>query len=134
MSQTFISRIARASTQSLRQRPLITAPRLVSLRPISSPALRSLTIPTARAFSSTPAAFKGLSPESENPQPTPKEPLSGAAKPAGITAEQYEELSNEYMDRIVEKLEQLQEEKETIDVEYTVCPPPCVLSPVTHAD
>lgn len=123
MSRTVISRLARASTQSLRPRPLTTTtPRLISLRPASSPVLCALTIPTARTFSSTPAALKGLSPESENPQPTPKEPLSGAAKPAGITTEQYEELSNEYMDRIVEKLEQLQEEKETIDVEYSVRP------------
>jgi frataxin len=76
---------------------------------------------STRPFSSTPISPKGISPESENPQPTPKEPTAGAPKPAGISAEVYDELSNVYMDRIVEKLEHLQEEKEGVDVEYSVC-------------
>jgi hypothetical protein len=42
--------------------------------------------------------------------------------PAEITVEQYNELSDDYMNALVEKLEQLQEETEEVDVEYSVCP------------
>lgn len=72
----------------------------------------------------TPAILKGLSPESEDPHPTPKEPTAGAARPANITAEQFEDVADTYMNIIVEKLEELQEEKEDVDVEYSVCSPP----------
>lgn len=39
---------------------------------------------------------------------------------AELTQEQYNELSDEYMDTMVEKLEELQEEREDVDVEYSV--------------
>jgi frataxin len=123
MSRSTVSRLARATAQSIRQRTLTTGPRFVSPRLSSCQAPRILSNPSIRSFSSTPITSKGLSPESENPQPTPKEPTAGAPKAANISAEQYEELSNEYMDSIVEKLEQLQEEKENVDVEYSVGPP-----------
>lgn len=119
MSRTSIPKLARAASHSLRQRTLTSAPRLLTLRQTSQQAPRILSIPRIRAFSTTSIAPKGLSPESENPQPTATEPTSGAPKAANISDEQYEELSNEYIDLIVEKLEQLQEEKENVDVEYS---------------
>jgi len=66
---------------------------------------------------------KGLSPETENPQPTEREEVTDAAVPAELTTEEYTELSDIYMDAIVEKMDELQEEREGIDVEYTVWPP-----------
>lgn len=42
------------------------------------------------------------------------------AGPANISIEQYHQLSDEYMDSIVAKLEELQEEREDVDVEYSV--------------
>jgi len=105
----------------MRPHSSLTAPRSL---PIRQPALqisRVLSISPARTFSSTRATYKGLSPESEDPQPIPKQPLSNTAtKPTDITAQEYEELSNSYMDFLVEKLEELQEEKEEVDVEYSV--------------
>jgi frataxin len=125
MSRTSVFKLARATARSLPQRQsLTTAPRVVSSRPTArqqTPRILSLT--SARPFSSTPIVHKGISPESENPQPTPKEPIAGAPQATGISAAEYEELSNEYMDRIVEKLEQLQEEKDSVDVEYSVRTP-----------
>lgn len=84
---------------------------------------RSMQIPiqTSRTFSSGRPALKGLSPESENPTPTlsPKASSTPAA-PANLTAEQYNELSDAYMDALVTKLEELQDESENIDVDYSV--------------
>ncbi|TVY13829.1 Mitochondrial frataxin-like protein [Lachnellula arida] len=92
---------------------------------------RSMQTPlqTSRTFSSGRPALKGLSPESENPTPTQPKASSAPAAPANLTAEQYNELSDAYMDALVAKLEELQDESEKIDVDYSagvltlVCPP-----------
>lgn len=124
MSRASISKLVRATSQSLRQGNSATAPRLLSLRQTCIQAPRTLSVPSIRTFFSTPISSKGLSPESENPQPTPKEPTAGAPKVAPISDQEYNTLSNEYMDLIVEKLEQLQEDKASVDVEYSVRLPP----------
>jgi len=87
-------------------------------------AAKSLAIPnyTCRSFSTVLRSFKGLSPESENPQPKEPEAHDIAASPAVLSIEQYNILSDEYMDTLVERLEELQEEREDVDVEYSVCP------------
>lgn len=75
-----------------------------------------------RSFSSTFKAHKGISPESDDPKP--REPLAtpqGSAAPAELTNEEYHQLSDEYMDAIEAKLEELQEEREDVDLEYSVC-------------
>jgi len=84
-------------------------------------ATKSLAIPnyTCRSFSTVPRNFKGLSPESENPQPKEPEAHDIAASPAVLSIEQYNILSDEYMDTLVERLEELQEEREDVDVEYS---------------
>lgn len=79
-----------------------------------------------RAFSTTRPAKKGLSPESEEP-PIPisaQEPSAESIEynvggvPADITLEKYHELSDEYLNSLVEKIEQLQEETEDVDCDY----------------
>lgn len=102
------------------------APLVNSYRGISG--LRSSQV-IPRAFSTTRPTNKGLSPLSEDP-PAPisaTEPSTESTEynvggvPAEITAEQYNELSDDYLNALVEKLEQLQEETEEVDVEYSVC-------------
>ena len=77
---------------------------------------------------------KGLSPETENPQPTEREDVIDAAVPAELSAEEYTELSDIYMNAIVEKMDELQEEREGIDVEYSVCLPDFHISSQRHSD
>lgn len=97
-----------------------------SLSIVSRPAA-SLSIRGCKAFSTTSAAFKGLSPESEDPQPKEAEGHDNVAKPAELTAEQYHELADAYMDTLVERMEQLQEESDQVDVEYSVIYLPSLL-------
>jgi len=86
-----------------------------------------------RSFSITAPTSKGLSPETENPQPTePEASGSSAAVPAPLTDQQYNEISDDYMNTIVEKLEQLQEEREDVDVEYSVRLSPFPPGPATQ--
>ena len=63
---------------------------------------------------------KGLSPESEDPKPKTAESNTTSAKPAALTDEKYHELSDAYMDEVLQRMEQLQEERDDVDVEYSV--------------
>ncbi|PVH75907.1 Frataxin, partial [Cadophora sp. DSE1049] len=78
---------------------------------------------SSRAFSSTPCILKGLSPESADPAPKESEPEAyeptSSSEPAAISIEEYHELSDAYLNGLIEKLEQLQEEREEVDVEYS---------------
>jgi frataxin len=47
---------------------------------------------------------------------------SDTVVPASISIEQYHQISDEYMDAVVAKLEELQEAREDVDVEYSVQP------------
>jgi frataxin len=78
-----------------------------------------ISVYTRRAFSTTRIAYKSLSPEFEDSQPKETEDHAAAAAAAVLTIEQYNELSDEYMNAMVEKLEQVQEEREDVDVEYS---------------
>ncbi|KAL5323773.1 hypothetical protein ACEPPN_008314 [Leptodophora sp. 'Broadleaf-Isolate-01'] len=86
-------------------------------------ALTRSSISSARAFSTSPPAFKGLSPESADPAPKESEPEAyeptSSSAPADISTEDYHELSDAYLNAVIEKLEQLQEESEEVDVEYS---------------
>ncbi|KAG0646320.1 Frataxin [Hyphodiscus hymeniophilus] len=74
---------------------------------------------STRPFSSSPVISKGLSPDSEDPRPKEAESNVKAAQPAELTNEEYHELADAYMDDMVERMEQLQEEKDEVDVEYS---------------
>ncbi|KAJ5037958.1 uncharacterized protein L3040_006834 [Drepanopeziza brunnea f. sp. 'multigermtubi'] len=75
----------------------------------------------ASPFSTTQFLAKGLSPESADPAPkeAESESYTTASAPADITAEEYHELADAYLDALIEKLETLQEEREEVDVEYS---------------
>jgi hypothetical protein len=81
---------------------------------------RATFLPTARFLSTTRPLFKGLSPESENPQPKEAEPQNLVSAPADLTMDEYHKLSDQYLERLVDKFEALQEQKEEIDCEYSV--------------
>jgi frataxin len=74
-----------------------------------------------RSLTYTNKVRKGISPESEDPHPLEPESNTPHKQAAELTAAEYQELSDEYMNTVVEKLEELQEEREDVDVEYSVC-------------
>jgi len=128
MTRPAISKLVQSSTRSLK--PLVlrnssTAIRSSLLRPavlpITTQGCSASSIQSPRLFSTTRPSFKGLSPETDNPQPKEAESHITAHGPAEITVEQFHELADEYLNALIEKLEQLQEEEEDVDVEYSVC-------------
>jgi len=79
-----------------------------------------MSVAQAHPFSTTSRACKGITPDSDNPQPkAPLETPPAGAAPVDLSIEQYNQLSDDYMDAIVEKLEELGEEREDVDVEYS---------------
>lgn len=125
MQRTGASKLLRRGAQI---RPFTSKPSTIrfhqipkSVRPVLQHTLDAL--PTIiRSFSTTLPAQKGLSPDSEDPQPKEAEPHALDAAPVELSNERYNQLSDDYMDAIVSKLEELQEEREDVDVEYSVCP------------
>lgn len=72
---------------------------------------------TLRPFSTTSPAAAPLSPD-----------VLSRVKPADITDGQYHELSDEYLDNLLNKFEAAQDERDNLDVEYSVGPPPLPFS------
>jgi len=133
MTRGALSKLVRGSRTSIR--PLASQSSSAAIRasmlrpailPIAMHVSRASSIQGPRFFSSTRPSLKGLSPESENPQPTPREPehnvTESVSGPADITIEQFHEVADAYLEALIEKLEELQEETEEVDVEYSVCP------------
>lgn len=80
-----------------------------------------IPIPTRRFLSSS-SSLKGITPDnkprdSSGIEKSPKP----ATKPADITTAEYHRLADEYLDALLSRLEELQDEREDVDVEYQVC-------------
>lgn len=70
---------------------------------------------------SSSALRKGLSPESGDPPPKESEgSRSSRLVAADITDDEYHDLADAYLDKVLLRLEELQDEKDGIDVEYSV--------------
>jgi frataxin len=121
MTRNSAFKLARSATRQLTPSSTITRSSLLRQSKISTiPATRNTFSQSYRLFSSTPITSKGLSPESEDPHPKPAESNTRAASPAELTIEEYHKLSDEYIDAVVSRMEQLQEERDDVDVEYSV--------------
>lgn len=121
MARSNLLKLARVSTRCTRF-PLVPKSSLRALSIAQTSKSSPLPLTAARAFSASRCAYKGLSPETDNPQPRqPEEHTTNAAEPTEITIEEYHQVSDAYMDNILAKLEQLQEAREDVDVEFSVC-------------
>jgi len=81
--------------------------------------IHSQMFQTCRGLSTSYRSHKGLSPESENPQPSGPEAESKVDGATEISIEEYHELSDAYFDRMVALLEQVQESRAEVDVEFS---------------
>lgn len=75
----------------------------------------------SRSFTWTSQSCTGISSGLTDPKSSPKShpPRIYATKPAEISDEQYHKLANSYLEELEEKLNQLQENNELIDVEFS---------------
>jgi frataxin len=73
-------------------------------------------------MSSTPSFRIVHPPETSDPKPKERESSDTASSTAKVevSEERYHQLSESYLNSLLEKLEALQEEREDVDVEYSV--------------
>ena len=97
----------------------IQPPRRVPLAALSHSGGRApVTIPT-RALSTSTVRPKGIMPDTSDPfQKAEPQPVA-ASKPE-LSDSEYHKVADEYLDRLLSKLEELQEERTDVDVEYSV--------------
>jgi frataxin len=109
--------------QRLTSAPIINISAAAAI--FQSQGLRASRLSNNRSVSTSRPLLKGLSPESE--EPSTKEPTTETTEynvggvPADLSNERYHELADDYLNSLIEKLEQLQEETEDVDCEYSVC-------------
>lgn len=72
-----------------------------------------------RAFANASTLKKGILPETDNPPAKNTEPEARVTAPTDISIGEYHEVADRYIDHLVATLEELQEEREDVDVEYS---------------
>jgi frataxin len=105
-------RCLRQAVRSLSTRPV--APRYL---PRQAPC--ALQVAT-RYFSNASRAYKGILPDTDEPKLKEREPLHEVNDPTPIEIDEYHERADQYLEELVSRAEELAEEKEGVDVEYSV--------------
>ena len=129
MARAGASKLARAACRSLQTSrvtrtsfPSVSAaPAVVQSAPIFPTPL------TARRFISNSSDRQAITPDAKAPKTA--ETPEVLKTPADITEDDYHTVADEYLDKLISRLEQLQDEREDVDVEYSVRHPP---PPLTH--
>lgn len=91
------------------------------LSPIRPRCLAQLR-PSQRCFSVASIRCKGLSPDSEEPAPKESQPMETeqVKEPTPLEDDEYHERSEQYLEEIVSRVEELQEGKEDLELDYSV--------------
>jgi hypothetical protein len=80
----------------------------------------SITLQSRQFHASTPA-LKGILPETDNPPKRKPEEHEPPASKAEISIEDYHKVADHYLEGVIAKFEQRQEEKADLEIEYSVC-------------
>lgn len=110
--------------RSPRLTPLLRAPRILLANPITSARARpAFATPSARTFAAL-ARLRapGLLPESDDPASEPKEsePHHLAQDATPLEDEQYHAYADEYLNRLNDKVEMLQETQPELELDFAV--------------
>lgn len=123
MSRQSLSRATGLVARSMRSSSL-SAVRLAPRRSstvVSSNAIAAAVPLRSRFLSTTAALPKGILPDSDDPSPPNVQTSAVKAVPAELTDEEYHAVSDEYMETICSRLEEIAEKNAEVDVEYSVC-------------
>ncbi|KAF4552783.1 Frataxin-like domain containing protein [Elsinoe fawcettii] len=120
MSQRLLSRRAIGALRSLQHSSAPTLRTIVIASRLSSTSSngRAQQQATSRSFSSS-QLKRSIMPEHEDPPPSKPEPTYHVQNPTPLSDEEYATLSEQFMEQIVSKVEEVQEEREDVDVEYS---------------
>jgi frataxin len=125
MARSSASKLARIAFHGLQTARVArtTLPSIAAAPVILHPAPR---VPPIHRFISNTACRKGITPDDKAPKNVETPPVTKTA--ADISENEYHTVADRYMDTLVTRLEQIQDEREDVDVEFSVRPHPHSIS------
>lgn len=126
MTRTSLSRATGLVARGLRApsaRASRLAPRQAALsRPLLASSWRSIAS-QSRHLSASSSRAKGILPHTDDPAPPNVQTPAVKPVPAELSDEAYHELADEYLETIQDRLEEISEQNDQVDVEYSVKSP-----------
>ncbi|KAF4818503.1 Frataxin-like protein [Colletotrichum siamense] len=121
MARSSIAKLSRAASRSLRTSTTSVLPRRSSaalLNATKPAATAGLVIPARKLFTTSAVATRGIMPDTDDPKvpETPKEEVKTSV--VELSDADYHELADTYLETVLTKLEELQDAREGVDVEY----------------
>ncbi|KAH0421926.1 frataxin [Colletotrichum camelliae] len=121
MARSSIAKLSRAASRSLRTSTSSVLPRRSSallLNATKPAATAGLVVPTRKLFTTSAVATRGIMPDTDDPKvkETPKEDVKTSV--VELSDADYHELADTYLETVLTKLEELQDAREGVDVEY----------------
>lgn len=119
------TRMMRQLTRTISTKPLSRGLHQRATSKIQAPKPRILSSAQsqARCFSVSRPASKGIQPHSEDPQPKESEAIDDIKNPTPLSDAEYHDRAESLLEEIVAKMESMQEQRDDVDVEYSVCFP-----------
>ena len=77
-------------------------------------------LPAPRNFQTTSSYHAGIMPETDKPAPREAQDNEPVLRPAEQTEEEFHQRSEDFLQNLVERLEQLQDKNSALEVEYSV--------------
>ncbi|KAL2258018.1 hypothetical protein VTK26DRAFT_8834 [Humicola hyalothermophila] len=121
MARSAATKLARAASQGLRttRAARVALPSASAAPVVSFSRPRLATSLPARRFISSSTDRKGITPDDKPRDPNNVETPKVARTPANMTDSEYHTVADEYLDKLLTRLEELQDEREDVDVEYS---------------
>ena len=122
MMRPSLSKAVRAAGRGLHSSRIarITTPNAGVLSLGARPSSSIRNVGAVPKFISTTPDRQGITPDNKAPEPKDDVTPEVIKTPADLTDTGYHLVADEYLDRLVTHLEELQDEREDIDVEYSV--------------
>ena len=120
MARASASKLARAACTGLQTARIARTalPSIAAAPALLRPAPSLPTLFTTRRLISISSGRKGITPDDKAPRPVETPPITRT--PADISEGEYHTVADEYLDKLLTRLEQLQDAREDVDVEYSV--------------
>lgn len=132
MTTQSLSRATALVTRALRPAPTLRAVAATRLAPRRAPVGTAPSAafvapaawrPAARLLSTASSRSRGILPDTDDPSPPNVQESTVKAVPAELSDSDYHELADEYLSIIQDRLEEVAEKNDKVDVEYSVCLP-----------
>lgn len=122
MTTQSLSRATALVTRALRPAPTLraAAARLAPPRAPVAAFVAPASRPAARLLSTASSRSRGILPHTDDPSPPNVQETTVKTVPAELSDSEYHELADEYLSIIQDRLEEVAEKNDKIDVEYSV--------------